>query len=123
MASIWNPASTLVLPIDCTKSGSITWNVTGTDYCKCSSQCVLGKQFVLIYLLLRFAYGGVLLMTAFLKIYPIPKIKNIPIHRLTVSQPLYRDAYRIARFLPIHRPSFKWLLGCSGRFEGSCLQP
>ncbi len=103
-------------------------NVTGTDYCKCRSQCVLVKQFLFIYLLfiiyvlLRFAYSDVLLMTAFLKIYPIPKIRNIPIYRLAysiamytvshvysiaiytvsqyiVSQPLYRDAYRIARFL------------------------
>ncbi len=37
----------------CTKSGSIMLNVTGTDYCKCRSQCVLVNSFYLfIYLLL-----------------------------------------------------------------------
>ncbi len=70
-------------------------NVTGTDYCKCRSQCVLVKLFLFIYLLLRFAYGGVLLMTAFLKIYPIPKIRNIPIYRLAYSIAMYRNiSYR-----------------------------
>ncbi len=34
----------------CTKSGSITLNITGTDYCKCRSQCVLVKYIVFIYL-------------------------------------------------------------------------
>ncbi len=62
------------------------------------------------YLLLRFAYSGVLLMTTFLKIYPIPKIRNIPIYRLAYSIAMYcnisyRDTYRIARFLPIHSPN------------------
>ncbi len=42
----------------------------------------LNNFYLFIYLLLRFAYGGVLLMTAFLKIYPISKIRNIPIYRL-----------------------------------------
>ncbi len=64
-----NPASTLFFPLYsyCTKSGSIMLNVIGTDFYKCRSQCVLVKQFLFIYLLLRFAYSGVLLMTAFLK--------------------------------------------------------
>ncbi len=75
----------------CTKCGSIMLNVIGTDYCKCRSQCVLVKQFRL-FLLLRFAYSGVLLMTAFLKIYPIPKIRNIPIYRLSYSIEMYRIA-------------------------------
>ncbi len=48
------------------KSGSIMLKVTQTNYCKCRSQYVLVKLFCII-LLLRFAYGGVLLMTAFLK--------------------------------------------------------
>ncbi len=48
-----------------------------------------------IYLLIRFAYSGVLLMTAFLKIYPIPKIRNIPIYRLAYSIAMYRNiSYR-----------------------------
>ncbi len=76
----------------CTKCGSIMLNVIGTDYCKCRSQCALVKQFRFIYLLLRFAYSGVLLMTAFLKIYPIPKIRNIPIYRLSYSIEMYRIA-------------------------------
>ncbi len=63
-------------------------NVTGTDCCKCRSQFVLVKQFLFIYFLLRLACGGVFLMTAFLKIYPIPKIRKISqyIALLTVSQ-------------------------------------
>ncbi len=69
--------------------------LTGTDYCKCRSQCVLVKPFLFIYLLLRFAYSGVLLMTVFLKIYPIPKIRNIPIYRLAYSIAMYRNiSYR-----------------------------
>ncbi len=40
--------------------------------------------------ILRFAYGGVLLMTAFLKINPIPKIRNIPIYQLAYSTTIYR---------------------------------
>ncbi len=57
--------------------------------------CVLVKLFLFIIFLLRFAYGGVFLMTAFLKIYPIRKIRNIPIYRLaTVSQCI--AIYRIA---------------------------
>ncbi len=71
-------------------------NVTGTDYCKCRSQCVLVKQFLFIYLLLRFAYSGVLLMKAFLKIYPIPKIRNIPIYRLAYSIAIYRIATSVS---------------------------
>ncbi len=49
----------------------------------------LSNFYLFIYLLLRFAYGGVLLMTAFLKIYPIPKIRNIPIYRLAYSIAMY----------------------------------
>ncbi len=51
-------------------------------------------------------------MTAFLKIYPIPKIRNIPIYRLAYCiaiyriATLYRDTYRIARFLQIQSPSW-----------------
>ncbi len=74
-------------------------NVIGTDYCKCRSQCVLVKQFRFIYLLLRFAYSGVLLMTAFLKIYPIPKIRNIPIYRLSYSIEMYRIATPVSWYL------------------------
>ncbi len=34
-------------------------------------------------------------MTAFLKIYPIPKIRNIPIYRLAYSIAMYRNiSYR-----------------------------
>ncbi len=40
----------------------------------------LNNFFLFIYLLLRFAYSGVLLMTVFLKLYPTPKIRNIPIY-------------------------------------------
>ncbi len=74
-------------------------NVTGTDYCK-----------LFICFSLRFAFGVVFLMTAFLKIYPISKIRNIPIYRLAYNiamyrVPLYRDKYRIVRFLPIHSPT------------------
>ncbi len=55
----------------------------------------LNSFYLFIYLLLRFAYGGVLLMTAFLKIYPIPKIRNIPIYRLAYSIAMYRNiSYR-----------------------------
>ncbi len=39
--------------------------------------------------MLRFAYSGVLLMTTFLKIYPISKIRNIPIYRLAYSIAIY----------------------------------
>ncbi len=45
--------------------------------------------YLFIYVLLRFAYSDVLLMTAFLKIYPIPKIRNIPIYRLAYSIAMY----------------------------------
>ncbi len=51
----------------------------------------LNNFYLFIYLLLRFAYGGVLLMTAFLKIYPIPKIRNISIYRLAYSIAMYRN--------------------------------
>ncbi len=55
----------------------------------------LNNFYLFIYLLLRFAYSGVLLMTAFLKIYPIPKIRNIPIYRLAYSIAMYRNiSYR-----------------------------
>ncbi len=55
----------------------------------------LNNLYLFIYLLLRFAYSGVLLMTAFLKIYPIPKIRNIPIYRLAYSIAMYRNiSYR-----------------------------
>ncbi len=57
--------------------------------------CVLVKLFLFIIFLLRFAYGGVFLMTAFLKIYPIRKIRNIPIYRLAYSIAMYRNiSYR-----------------------------
>ncbi len=49
----------------------------------------LNNFYLFIYLMLRFAYSGVLLMTAFLKIYPIPKIRNIPIYRLAYSIAMY----------------------------------
>ncbi len=52
----------------------------------------LNNFYLFIYLMLRFAYSGVLLMTAFLKIYPIPKIRNIPIYRLAYSIAIYRIA-------------------------------
>ncbi len=51
----------------------------------------LNNLYVFIYLLLRFAYSGVLFMTAFLKINPIPKISNIPIYRLAYSIAMYRN--------------------------------
>ncbi len=54
----------------------------------------LNSFYLFIYLLLRFAYGGVLLMTAFLKIYPIPKIRNIPIYRLIYTPVSWYVSYR-----------------------------
>ncbi len=74
--------------------------VTGTDYCTRRSR----NNKVCIWC--------VLLTTAFQKIYPIPKIRNILIYRLAYSIEMYRivthvsyrDTYRIARFLP-HSPT------------------
>ncbi len=63
--------------------------VTGTDYCTRRSR----NNKVCIWC--------VLLTTAFQKIYPIPKIRNILIYRLAYSIAMYR----IARFLPIHSPT------------------
>ncbi len=59
----------------------------------------LNSFYLFIYLLLRFAYGGVLLMTAFLKIYPIPKIRNIPIYRLAYSIAIYRIATPVSWYV------------------------
>ncbi len=64
-----NPASTLFFPLYsyCTKSGSIMLNVIGLIFTNADPSVFWFKQFLFIYLLLRFAYSGVLLMTAFLK--------------------------------------------------------
>ncbi len=59
----------------------------------------LSNFYLFIYLLLWFAYSGVLLMTAFLKIYPIPKIRNIPIYRLAYSIAMYRIATPVSWYV------------------------
>ncbi len=64
----------------------------------------LNNFYLFIYLMLRFAYSGVLLMTAFLKIYPIPKIRNIPIYRLAYSIAIYRIT---TLSLTLVKPEFK----------------
>ncbi len=88
------------------------------------------KQFRCIYLLLRFAYSGVLLMTAFLKIYPIPKIRNIPIYRLSYSIEMYRIATPVSWYVsyrqilanthsPIRFSSKTWACSLSTLVQGA----
>ncbi len=76
----------------------------------CVLKCVLVKLFLFTIFFLSFAYGVVFLMMAFLKKYPIRKIRNIPIYRIAYSIAMYRDTYRIARFLPTHSPSQCWVI-------------
>ncbi len=67
---------------------------------------VLVKSFLFILFIAKVCiwWRANVLMTNFLKIYPniLPCLQNRNVSQHIVSQPLYRDTYRIARFLPIH---------------------